>query len=271
MKTKLTERLLQNPAVNLLLQYSVPIRFFLHNLSYVRDEKFYAGLKEKFHSRPLLIVANGPSLNRVTLDDFVGVNSVGMNKIDLIFPRTKWRPDLIVCTNNLVVEQNFQSWLDWQQNCLLAWKSRSSIPRSLRSKVSYFPAEAKTEFSCDFPSRVGSAGTVTYACLQLAAYLRVSKVVIVGMDHSFSVKNEISNRIARVENEIDVNHFAPNYFSQGQLWGQPNLRKSEVGYEKARSYFDSIDVPVYDATVGGKCDIFRKISLAEARKILGVS
>ena len=129
--------------------------------------------------------------------------------------------------------QNQYAWIRAGVKVLIPWKCRPLIEADLRRSFAYFPAYAETAFSGDFPSRVGSAGTVTYACLQLAAYLNVSKIVIVGMDHSFAVENDKKNVIAEVSHEQDVNHFDPNYFAKGQLWGQPNLDKSEVGYIQA--------------------------------------
>ena len=61
--------------------------------------------------------------------------------------------------------------------------------------------------------------------------------------------------------EEDQNHFDPNYFRKGQLWGIPNLEQSEFEYQLARDAFERDGREVLDATVGGKLDIFRKVSI----------
>ncbi|MDP6075069.1 MAG: hypothetical protein QGI26_08775, partial [Myxococcota bacterium] len=57
----------------------------------------------------MLIVGNGPSLNSTPLDDFSHIPAIGMNKIDLLYPRVEWRPSLVICTNNLVIQQHAES------------------------------------------------------------------------------------------------------------------------------------------------------------------
>ena len=43
------------------------------------------------------ILGNGPSLNETNLDLLVGEVSFGVNRCDLIYPKTKWRPTYWVC------------------------------------------------------------------------------------------------------------------------------------------------------------------------------
>ena len=60
-----------------------------------------------FSNKPVLIVGNGPSLNNTPLEklknNFV---SIGMNKINLIYEKSSWRPDIIACVNGFVINQN---------------------------------------------------------------------------------------------------------------------------------------------------------------------
>ena len=62
-------------------------------------------LLEIFSQKDCLIVGNGPSLNKTLLEK-INMPAIGMNKINLIFDKTPWRPDVIVCVNGLVINQN---------------------------------------------------------------------------------------------------------------------------------------------------------------------
>ena len=53
----------------------------------------------------VLLVCNGPSLNQVDLSKFSGIQGYGLNKINLIFTRTKWKPSGIFVINGLVISQ----------------------------------------------------------------------------------------------------------------------------------------------------------------------
>src|SRR5690606_19672215 len=95
------------------LTKSVAFRYGIDRRTYQRagQRHHVERLGEIWSGKPALIVANGPSLNRTPLDEFSGVPSIGMNKIDLIYSRVRWRPDFVVCSNNLVASQNQDAWI----------------------------------------------------------------------------------------------------------------------------------------------------------------
>jgi hypothetical protein len=251
---------------NLVLKTRRP-RFALERASYniLGDAHKIEDLRDMYRAKPMLIVGNGPSLNKTPLDDFQGIPSIGMNKIDMIFGRVAWRPSMIICSNFIVARQHRNVFAESDIPVLLSWKSKLVMPRKTRA-VSYFLNGLSRDFSKE-PHRVlGSAGTVTYTALQLAWFMGADPVILVGVDHSFVTtgrKNEIQKRTGE-----DVNHFDPNYFAAGSYWGVPNLDISEIGYLNARTAFESDGRRVFDATVGGKLQIFPKISIDEALSLV---
>lgn len=253
-----------------LLVVTKPIRYWLDAILYSKsvEASKLEDLRKIYSGKPMIIVGNGPSLNETPLDEFIGVPSIGMNKIDLLFERVKWRPNIIVCTNNLVVQQHHKKMIEHNIPCYLSWKSRWFVPRVLRSGFSFFLNKAEAKFSEDITKGVGVAGTVTYTALQFAYYMGASPIILFGVDHSFQYEgspNDIQKRTGS-----DANHFDPNYFASGQYWGVPNLDLSEYGYKQAKEKFEGDGRKVYDATIGGKLDIFEKISPEKAMQLCGL-
>ena len=253
-----------------LLIRTKPFRYWLDSIFYSNSgaKLKLDSLKERYANRPMLVVGNGPSLNRTPLDEFFGLPAIGMNKIDLLFDRVKWRPDIIVCTNNLVVKQHYRQMLAHGIPCYLSWKSRWFVPKNARSHFRFFLNKTESTFSKNIMEGVGVAGTVTYTALQFAYYVGANPVILFGVDHSFRYEgspNEIQKRSG-----IDSNHFDPNYFASGQYWGLPNLRLSELGYQQAREIFENDGREIFDATVGGELRIFEKISLERAKDLCGL-
>lgn len=248
----------------LMLSRTMRARYMLDAVTYRRSmqAKGLASLAGCWRGRAALIVANGPSLNRTPLDEFIGVPSIGMNKIDLIYPRVKWRPSLVVCENNLVARQNSAGFMAHDVPVYLSWKSRWLIPHGLRRNAHFFLTLSDEKFHCDLPTGIGSASTVTFVALQFAYYLGANPVVLIGADHSFAYAGK-PNEYRRMDTE-DVNHFDSNYFAKGTHWGIPNLKLSEEGYVKARQAFENDGRVVYDATVGGKLSVFKKMCIADA-------
>ena len=212
----------------------------------------------------MLIVGNGPSLNATPLDSFRDIKSIGMNKIDLIYSRTSWRPSLVLCTNNLVARQNQDQWISAGIPVYLSWKCRHFVQRKLRGEFSYFLSRDSSEFSHNISEGVGTAGTVTYTALQFAFFMGADPVIIVGVDHNFSGVQDGRENTIEKRTGIDRDHFDPQYFASGQMWGVPNLPLSERGYAAARLAYEADGRRVLDATIGGKLEVFEKISIEEA-------
>lgn len=249
------------------LAVTKPFRYAWHRFTYGKfaDSSCLSKLKDTCRHKPMLIVGNGPSLNHTPLDDFAGIPSIGMNKIELLFPRVQWRPWLIVCTNGLVAKQFRDHFVKSDIPVYLSWKCRSWIPRQSRKDLCYFLSLPEADFSQDLCRGVGSAGTVTYAALQFAYYTGADPVILFGIDHSFHFQGSSIQYVKRKGE--DINHFDANYFKEGQYWGLPSLALSEIGYRYSKETFEENGRMIYDATPGGKLDIFPKISVAEAKRL----
>lgn len=251
-----------------LIQLTRPARYAFDAATYraIADASPLAQLKDRYAGRPMLVVGNGPSLNRTPLDDFAHVPSIGMNKIDLIYDRTTWRPELVVCLNNLVAKQNQDTFAKSDIPVFVAWKARWYLRRDTRAKLNFFNTTLSNAFSTDAVRGFGSSATVTYIALQMAYWMGADPVILFGVDHSFKYTGPESSYQKR--DGPDENHFDPNYFKAGTYWGTPDLDQSEIDYTLARQAFEGAGRKVYDATVEGKLQIFSKISVEDARLLL---
>jgi uncharacterized Rossmann fold enzyme len=222
-------------------------------------------LRNHCSGEPLLIVGSGPSLLHTPLEEMQSVTSIGMNKIDLLFSKTLWRPSIIVCQNTMVVRQHAESFAKSSIPVFIAHKTRWFLRRQSRSMINFFHIRGTPSFSRDLMRGVGYGHTVTYTALQFAWYMGANPVILVGIDHSFKSTGK-PLEYERMKTH-DVNHFAPDYFKQGQLWGVPDLNGSEEDYRAAQIAFRADGREVLDATVGGKLDVFPRISISDAIRI----
>ena len=201
----------------------------------------------------MVVVCNGPSLNKIDLEDLSQFDTIGLNKIDLIYSKTKWRPSILVVTSGIVIKQH------------LSVLNSTSIPVVLPVKAFFLGVRPrKNVFFCrptmlnslsDQLGRMYYGSTVTASALQLAMNLGYEKIGIVGMDHSFRQTGE-NNEITKFEGDDD-NHFHPDYF-KGQIWGNPDLIGSEGDYRALRDFAEVRGISIVDYTVGGHCQIFDK-------------
>lgn len=247
-----------------LLRATKPARYAIDEMLYRMsgESRKIAMLKDRYRGKPLLIVGNGPSLNHTPLDAFSSIASIGMNKIDMIFPRVAWRPSMILCINPMVVRQHAAQFADSNIPVYLSWHSRFMLGSHRKaSSIAFFGSSIKGGFSFDVSQRVDSLATVTYSAFQFAYYMGADPVIIVGVDHNF---DKTGDHVYERRQGPDVNHFDPNYFATGTLWGLPDLDGSEIAYARTREAFEQDGRRIVDATVGGKLQIFEKISIEKA-------
>lgn len=214
-------------------------------------------LLETLKQKPVLIVGNGPSLNKTDFAFFNQHLSIGMNKINLIYDKTTWRPDVIVCVNGSVLWQN-RSFFNETETILFVPPRAIYLGVRKRKNVFILNFHNKDDFSENIKKTIANGVTVSYPCLQIANYLKPSSVSIVGIDHSYKFEGE--NQVYKKFEGEDMNHFSKDYF-KNQIWGTPNLEHSEVQYGIAKKRFESKNIEVTDYTVGGKLEIFKKKGL----------
>lgn len=209
-------------------------------------------LLDEFKNRDILIVGNGPSLNQTPLSD-IKLVSIGMNKINLIFDKTEWRPDIIVAINGLVIKQN-KTFFNTTNIPIIVPASAIYLGIKPRKNIFYVNRATKSIFSSDIRRFISKTATVTYTCMEVAGFLNSRSISIVGVDHNFIFSG--SNKIDKLVGS-DMNHFDPNYFKDS-LWGLPDLKGSEDDYKRALHYFTLNNVNITDYTINGKCEIFKK-------------
>lgn len=214
-------------------------------------------------SRTCVIAGNGPSLNLVdwSLLDSGDVDVIASNKAYLHQELIK-RARFYTVVNRHVAEQS-----DFEIQCLdgpiriLPWWLSYAVPP--KKKSFYCEAIGTPEFSQDIQSNISWRHTVTFFNLQLAAGLGYRRIVLVGMDHSYSQPLSAQEGEKIKQTGPDLNHFSPRYF-QDQYWQAASSEKMGEMYQLAQNAFEQLGVECFNATTGGALEVFPRISLREA-------
>ncbi|MBI2259911.1 MAG: DUF115 domain-containing protein [Flavobacteriia bacterium] len=233
------------------------------NLKSWKSKKYFSQNHTKYNGKKAIILCNGPSLNSVDFKLLKEKNiyTIGLNKINLLFENTDFRPNLIVAINKLVIEQNIEFYKNTDIELILD-SSCANLFNSKKMNIHFvhsLPLQLK--FARNIKESICQGYTVTYVALQIAYHLGFSEVALVGCDHNFTTKGS-SNMTVRAEDK-DPNHFSPNYFSNGVKWQLPDLLGSELHYKLANEYYESNNRKIYNATDGGKLEIFERKTLID--------
>ncbi|NWG90948.1 MAG: hypothetical protein HXY21_00360 [Parvularculaceae bacterium] len=129
-------------------------------------------------------------------------------------------------------------------------------------------------FSYDIDANVVQPYTVAITMLQIAAYMGFREIVLIGCDTNYAVPRTVKRLkekqgpgVALVSRrDDDPNHFDPRYFGRNRKWHDPQPEKMIAHYAYAKQALDVIGVVVYNATVGGKLEVFPRREFGELVK-----
>lgn len=256
--------------LNKFIQYLKTLPFKLaHQGILIRNNEFkLLSLKNKYLGRRAFVIGNGPSLNKINLELLKDEITIASNCIFLIFDICDFKPTFYTVEDRLVAEDraleidNLQGMIKIIPYDLRKWIKPlgDSIYINFSRKYKNFP-----RFSPKFESIVYWGGTVTFLNLQLAYYLGIKEVYLVGIDHSYAPPaslDEIEGSVIK-SNTQDINHFNPDYFGPGYRWHDPMVSRMEESYITAKKIFEQNNVKVYNATVGGKLEVFPRVNFDE--------
>ncbi len=217
----------------------------------------YAG---KHAGQRCFIIGNGPSLRQTDLSKLRGEITFGLNRIYLLFPELGFNTTYMVAVNDLVIEQCAIDIQALSMPRFLTWRSRYWFHPD--PQLTYLDTDftGTEDFCAKITGRFFEGFTVTYVALQLAYQMGFNEVILVGVDHNFVTQGTAN--MAIISQGDDPNHFAPNYFGKGFKWQLPDLPGSERAYKIALETYTRAGRRVADATVGGKLEIFPKVTFS---------
>lgn len=231
------------------------------------------------------IIGNGPSLKIPDLSLLKNEITFASNKIYLAYEETDWRPTYYTVADELVAAYNRERILQIESNLLLM----STIKKHISSdnpgifwikelfdntvlkkceKPLLFPVN-ELFFSEDCEKGIQAGWTVIYNQLQMAFYMGIRTVYLIGVDFSFQVPSSIVDSTIykkAVECRGEVNHFHKDYRKPGEKWSIPNLDYQHKMFEKAHHFYKDNNGSIYNASRQTKLDVFPRLDYDELFK-----
>lgn len=232
-----------------------------------KDKQKLVSFHNKYKGKRCFIIGNGPSLNKCDLRLLKNEYSFAVNGIFYKTDEMGYKPNFYMVEDGHVVDDNLERINNF--DCENKFFPSIYKEKITNRKNTYFfncdlsfyqSANPKPNFSTDF-SKVAYAGqSVTMMQLQLAYYLGFTEVYFIGMDFSYDVPESTDIQGSTYKsNEDDPNHFHPDYFGKGKKWHDPKLDRVLMNYEMCKKAFESDGRKIYNATVGGKLELFERV------------
>lgn len=247
-----------------------------------RIKRFYKKHKE----RRCFIIGNGPSLAISDLERLSKEITFASNTIYALYTYTDWRPtyycanDAIFCKQMMKDKESMRVLMDGCQvvfTSIMGEGIRYRNDGDMANQLFYMrlkKGESRNSlpcFSSDCSRDIYTAGSVTYAMLQLAVYMGFQKIYLLGMDFNYSVERHADHTVTRKENIC--NHMKEIEQEEQRFYKAISERHNEnymadvdlqlAGYLSAKQYADSHGIEIYNATRGGKLEVFPRVDFDE--------
>ncbi len=224
----------------------------------------------KFKKERCFIIGNGPSLNKIDLTLLKDEYTFGVNGIFYKYDEMGFKTTFYVVEDSHVVNDNLEriNAIDYSQNFFPHFYNnmikRDADTTFMNADFGFYQTKETyyrvPRFSFDCSEVIYAGQSVTYLNLQLAYYFGFQNVYLIGMDFSYAVpeSSEISKDTI-ISNEDDPNHFHPDYFGKGKKWHDPKLDNCKMVYEYAKKIYEEKGRNIYNASIGGKLEVFERI------------
>ncbi|MBU1055297.1 MAG: DUF115 domain-containing protein [Proteobacteria bacterium] len=224
-----------------------------------------AAFKGKHNGRRCFIIGNGPSLEIKDLERLENEITFASNKIYLAFDQTQWRPTYYSAVDKLIINREYKKLNELN-------KITTFFPYFFQKYDVHFDNSIyfyfiHKEFYPDLPLfginpiyRLFSGHTVTYILLQLAVYMGIKEIYLIGVDYCYNIyQQDYSDNEKILVSDGTVSHFHPEYVKSGDKVFQPNLHLHEKAYISAGHALEKSGGRIFNATRGGKLDLFPRV------------
>ena len=217
---------------------------------------YFQSVKGAFKGCRCFIIGNGPSLSANDLDKLEGEICFASNKIYTILDQTIWHPTFYCVQDIQFLKHNISEILSeiTADKFIAVYDNIHNLSVTDAKYIRCITLnDTKCIFSDDITRGYFDGCTVTYMCLQIAAYMGFSDIYLLGIDHNYSISVNIDGSVVKHDGVVD--HFDRT----DKLENIPQLEKSTLAYQAAKEYADSHGIKIYNATRGGKLEVFERV------------
>jgi hypothetical protein len=247
-----------------IIQTNYKTKRFLKELIFPisKNGKFIKSLKNIHLGKRCFIIGNGPSLRADDLDNLKNEITFAFNRIYYIFDQTDWRPTYYCSEDNKTIfnskeEINSLNIKNKFFPVNFPWDYKIHFRQAKYYIFKFGNRNEEPKFSENIVKGIYWGNTVAYTALQVAVYMGFKEIYLIGVDHNFS-------RMINEKGEIIVDEEAKDYFSEKYNIDKkelyiPNIEISTKAFTAAKRYADNHNIKIYNATRGGKLEVFERI------------
>lgn len=244
------------------------LSFKINHFPYTVQGIYLKSLKGIHQGKRCFIIGNGPSLTSDDLDTLKAHNEItfAFNRIFHIFDSTSWRPTYYISQDEKMLTgcQEEVGNLEPEIKFIpaeLQWYNGIKIKGSSLFHIENCDFSKKPLFSENIAKRIYNSRTVVYTAIQIAVYMGFKEIYLIGVDHHFHTSMNSKGEI--VIDKTAKDYFSDKYNEDRENLYIPNTDLSTLAFIAAKEYADAHGIKIYNATRGGKLEVFPRVDFEE--------
>jgi len=226
--------------------------------AFIKNDRRLLALKNKHFQQRAFVIGNGPSLKKTNLKLLKNEITIASNKIYL---KKDFHPTYYTVEDQLLAMQFYKqinkvtstTKLFPQDLKRLGIKSdKNTIFFRLLHQYPNYP-----QFQPNALKSLYSGGTITYTNLQLALYMGIKEVYLIGVDFDYGSLDKASGDY--LINSRENPYFHPQYREHNERWNLPHLSRMKKSFKTAKMFYKNNKGIIYNATIGGKLEVFPRV------------
>lgn len=211
-------------------------------------------MKNIYNGGRCFVIGNGPSLRNEDLRMLKNETTFACNSLIRLFDEIPFTPTYYFAQDNHIILDNkeYIEKLATTRFVKSHYASRYHIPGVTYYKM-LFPKNP-IGFSRDIANVVYSGQTVTYSMIQFAAYMGFKEIYLIGVDCNYSTGNTTISADS---------YFDKRLFNSSRSYAPPEVDTNLLAFARAKEVCDLYGVKIYNATRGGKLEIFPRANFDE--------
>lgn len=232
--------------------------------SKLEDKQILQQYKDIHKGKRCFVIGNGPSLTIEDLEKLKGEITFGTNGIFYSFDKTTWRPTYYMSMDNSFLDTEFKNIKEKVNQRKFLNYYCSKFGRGTDDDIIYILIKGpykvdrskfyQKDISEDVSEYFAQTFSITTTCIEFAIYMGFKEIYLIGVDNNYTT--------ALNDNKANesVHFYKTSYNQKGIVHYADNQIKS---YELYRDFAKSHGVSIYNATRGGRLEVYPRVNLDE--------
>lgn len=216
-------------------------------------------------------IGNGPSLRPEDLNaiEKAGYPTFAFNRIFYMFDQTDWRPTYYISQDEKILAgcKDIVDSLELKHK-FIPVNMRWYFDICINNAEEFYLGGAKDSefwFGDNISNSVCWASTVMYTAAQFASYMGFKTIYLIGVDHHFHISRDRNGNI--IVDDSVKDYFSDKYNEDREELVIPSTDISTDTYYAMKKHCDQRKIEVYNATRGGKLEVFPRVDFDELIKV----